>query len=221
MTPRGPCVSTEFLVECAFTAESMVDARCEPVSRDSGRDDSLEWAVSEALHARRGVLAVSGGRDSMSLMHAAAASARDGIACVASFDHATGAHSARAVALVTRVAGELGLDVIRGRATSAGRSEADWRAQRWSFLQRVAREREAQVATAHTRDDQIETVLMRVLRGSGARGLAALESGSRTPRSRAIVRPLRGCSRAQVAAYAERERREWVDDPSNARREHL
>src|SRR3569623_83340 len=131
MPPRGPCVSTEFLVECAFTAESMVDARCEPVSLDSGMVDSLERSVSEALHARRVVLAVSGGRDSMSLMHAAAASARDGIACVASFDHATGAHSARAVALVTRVAGELGLEVISGRTAIAGRTEAEWRAQRW------------------------------------------------------------------------------------------
>src|SRR5689334_4425316 len=117
MTPRGPCVSTEFLVECAFTAESIVDARGEPVSLDSGMDDSLEKLVSEGLHARRVVLAVSGGRDSMSLMHAAAAHARQAVACVASFDHATGAHSARAAALVTRVAGELGLEVVCERAT--------------------------------------------------------------------------------------------------------
>ena len=199
----------------------MVDARCEPVSLDSGMDDSLERSVSEALHARRVVLAVSGGRDSMSLMHAAAASARDGIACVASFDHATGAHSARAVALVTRVAGELGLEVISGRTAIAGRTEAEWRAQRWSFLRRLARERDAQVATAHTRDDQIETVLMRVMRGSGARGLAALEPGSATASPRAILRPLLACSRAQVAAYAARARLEWLDDPSNARKEHL
>jgi tRNA(Ile)-lysidine synthase len=196
----------------------MVDARREPVSLDSGMDDSPEKHVSEALHARRVVLAVSGGRDSMSLMHAGAASAREGIACVASFDHATGAHSARALALVTRVAGELGLEVVCARATSAGRTEAEWRAQRWSFLRRVARERQAQVATAHTRDDQIETVLMRVMRGSGARGLAALEAGAP---SSAILRPLLACSRAEVAAYAARRRLEWLDDPSNARAEHL
>jgi tRNA(Ile)-lysidine synthase len=197
----------------------MVDARCEPVSLDSGMDDSVEKRVSEALRARRVVLAVSGGRDSMSLMHAAAARARDSIACVASFDHATGAHSAHAAALVTRVAGELGLEAICARATSAGRSEAEWRAQRWSFLRRVAHERGAQVATAHTRDDQIETVLMRVMRGSGARGLAALEA--RSGASSVILRPLLACSRAQVAAYATRLRLEWAEDPSNARPEHL
>jgi tRNA(Ile)-lysidine synthase len=188
-------------------------------------DDSLEKHVSEGLRARRVVLAVSGGRDSMSLMHAAAR-ARATVACVASFDHTTGAHSARAGALVTRVAGELGLEVVCERATTAGRTEAEWRAQRWSFLRRVAREREAQVATAHTRDDQIETMLMRDMRGSGARGLAALEAGvdassdARAP-SRAILRPLLASSRAQVAAYAARMRLEWVDDPSNARSDHL
>jgi tRNA(Ile)-lysidine synthase len=186
-------------------------------------DDSLEKLVSDGLHARRVVLAVSGGRDSMSLLHAAAASARDSIACVAHFDHGTGVHSARAAALVTRVAGELGLEMSSARAASAGHSEAEWRAQRWSFLRRVARERDAQVATAHTRDDQIETVLMRAMRGAGARGLAALEaaSGAASASSHAIVRPLLACSRAEVAAYAAQARLEWIDDPSNVSPDHL
>ena len=185
-------------------------------------DDSLEKLVARELDARRVVLAVSGGRDSMSLMHAAASRARDAVTCVATFDHATGVHSARAAALVSRAARELGLEVISGRARNAGRSEAEWRAQRWSFLRHVARERGAHVATAHTRDDQIETVLMRAMRGAGARGLAALEAGNASPdSSRAILRPLLGCSREQVAAYASRVRLEWVDDPSNALAEHL
>ena len=59
-------------------------------------DDSLEKLVARELDARRVVLAVSGGRDSMSLMHAAASRARDAVTCVATFDHATGAHSAAA-----------------------------------------------------------------------------------------------------------------------------
>lgn len=197
----------------------MVHARREPVELDSGMDDSLEGDVAEQLRARRAVLAVSGGRDSMSLMHAAAASARGNIACIASFDHATGAHSARAAALVTRVAGELGLRVIAARASTAGRTEADWRTQRWSFLRRVALEHSAHVATAHTRDDQIETVLMRAMRGAGARGLAALEAGNAS--DHAVLRPLLARSRADVAAYAARTRLEWVEDPSNARADHL
>jgi tRNA(Ile)-lysidine synthase len=131
------------------------------------------------------------------------------------------------VALVTRVAGELGFEVISARTTTVGRSEAEWRAQRWSFLRGAARERDAQVATAHTRDDQIETVLMRAMRGAGARGLAALEaqsSASHAPShepSHAILRPLLSSSRAQIAAYAAATRIEWLEDPSNARADHL
>ncbi|MDB4910714.1 MAG: tRNA(Ile)-lysidine synthase [Gemmatimonadetes bacterium] len=181
--------------------------------------DSLAELVARQLRGRRVVLAVSGGRDSMSLMHAAASRARESIACVASFDHATGLHSARAAALVARVAGELGLEAITARASTPGRTEAEWRAQRWSFLRCVARERCAQVATAHTRDDQIETVLMRTMRGAGARGLAALESGAASQGP--ILRPLLTLGRAEIAAYAARAKLEWVDDPSNSRADHL
>jgi tRNA(Ile)-lysidine synthase len=182
-------------------------------------DDSLAELVARRLRGRRVVLAVSGGRDSMSLMHAAASRARDSISCVASFDHATGSHSARAVALVARAAGELGLEAITARASTAGRTEAEWRAQRWGFLRSVARERCAQVATAHTRDDQIETVLMRTMRGAGARGLAALESGAAD--ASPILRPMLTLGRADIAAYAARANLAWVDDPSNARADHL
>ena len=201
----------------------MVRAGREPVELDSRMDDSLEQVVAQQLRARRVVLAVSGGRDSMSLLHAAASCARNSIAAVASFDHATGAHAARAVALAARVAGALGLEMISARATTAGRTEAEWRAQRWSFLRRVARERGAHVATAHTRDDQIETVLMRTMRGTGARGLAALEASSRgaSDASHPVLRPLLACSRREVANYAARMRLDWVDDPSNARADHL
>jgi tRNA(Ile)-lysidine synthase len=194
-------------------------ARQEPVQLDCGMDDSLAELIARQLRGRRVVLAVSGGRDSMSLMHAAAARARASVACVASFDHATGSHAERAAALVTRVAGELGLEAITARASTAGRTEAEWRAQRWSFLRSVAREHCAQVATAHTRDDQIETVLMRTLRGAGARGLAALAAGAAG--ARPIIRPMLTFGRADVAAYAARANIEWVDDPSNARADHL
>jgi tRNA(Ile)-lysidine synthase len=181
--------------------------------------DSLPKLVARQLRGRRVVLAVSGGRDSIALMHAAASHARQNIACVASFDHATGPHSARALALVARTARELELEVVTARATHAVSTEAEWRAQRWSFLRSVASDREAQVATAHTRDDQIETVLMRTMRGAGARGLAALEAGSAD--LHAILRPLLACSRADVAQYARRARIEWAEDPSNARADHL
>jgi len=182
-------------------------------------DDSVTSVVAQMLRGRRVVLAVSGGRDSMSLMHAALTHARGSIACVASFDHATGPHAERAIALVRRAAAGFDIECIAERSPLAGRTEAEWRAQRWSFLRRIARERSAQVATAHTRDDQIETILMRVMRGSGARGLAALAAGAGD--ASAVVRPLLGVGRDDVAAYAAGARLDWVEDPGNARPDHL
>jgi tRNA(Ile)-lysidine synthase len=180
-------------------------------------DDSLASHVARRLRGRRVVLAVSGGLDSMSLLHAAVAGARESIACVASFDHATGAHGARACELVRRVAHDLRVDVVTERAMSPGSTEAEWRAQRWGFLRRVARAYRAQVATAHTRDDQIETVLMRTMRGAGARGLAGLAVED----ERAVLRPLLPVSRSDVHSYAASAKLRWVEDPTNARTDHL
>ncbi len=193
----------------------MRKAATEPVesSRDVG--ESLESAVERSVRGRTVVLAVSGGRDSMSLMHAAVSGARARIACVATFDHNTGPHATAASALVSRVGDSLGVEVVTARADRAGRTEAEWRSERWAFLGRLAAERRAVVATAHTRDDQLETVLMRVMRGTGARGLAALAAES------SVVRPLLGFNRETVAAYAERVGVEWLEDPSNASRAHL
>src|SRR5665647_3011279 len=145
----------------------MSAARLQPVELDSVMDDLLAELVARGLRGTRVVLAVSGGRDSIALLHAAATRAPESVACVASFDHATGAHSARALALAEGTARALGVAAVTARASTPARTEAEWRAQRWSFLRQVAREHGAQVATAHTRDDQIETVLMRTMRGAG------------------------------------------------------
>lgn len=163
------------------------------------------------------VLAVSGGRDSMVLLHAAMASVPNAVRAVATFDHATGPHAAEAAALVETAGRALGVPVVRGVADRAGRTEAEWREARWRFLRACAREVDAAaIATAHTRDDQCETVVIRALRGSAARGLAALDAP--TPM---IVRPLVTVPRAAVVAYAAAMDVGWVDDPSNLDRRHL
>ncbi|MEJ7808880.1 MAG: tRNA lysidine(34) synthetase TilS [Gemmatimonadaceae bacterium] len=163
----------------------------------------------------RVVLAVSGGRDSMVLLDAAVAGAPRRLACVATFDHGTGAAATLAAEHVVRCARELGVAVVIGRAEPGLRGEAAWRRARWDFLHSVSARERAPVATAHTMDDQLETVLMRVLRGAGARGLAGLYAGSAT------VRPLLDTSRAEVVRYAEGASVRWVEDPSNSSRAHL
>lgn len=158
------------------------------------------------------LLAVSGGMDSMTLMHAASRVAAGKMAGVASFDHGTGPAARAAAAHVARAAASLGLPVVLGRAPDAAASQDEdtLRRARWAFLHSAAAAHGAVVATAHTEDDHLETVVMRALRGAGARGLAALYA----PAS-GILRPLLDIRREQVREYASERGIEWIEDPAN------
>ncbi len=153
----------------------------------------------------------------MVLLRAMAMAARKQVAAVASFDHGTGAAATAAIALVREECMRLGIPVIAGQALAPlphpdGR-EAAWRLARHEFLRGHARALNARVATAHTEDDQLETVLMRVMRGSGARGLAGLYAASDVARPFVLLR------RSILAAFASSEGVAWVEDPANASRE--
>jgi len=162
---------------------------------------------------RRVVLAVSGGLDSMSLLDAASRLVDGKNLVVATFDHGTGEPARKAASLVRARAAALGLACETGRASRPLRSEAELRDARWSFLRTVAVQLGGVVATAHSADDQVETVLMRVLRGAGARGLAGLNAPP--AHSDGPLRPLVDISRAQLEVYANERQLRWVDDPSN------
>ncbi len=162
------------------------------------------------------LLAVSGGLDSMALLHAMAAVTRSRVASVATFDHGTGAAASDAASAVARTAAALGLPVVVGRlhrseAPVVGR-EAAWRAARYEFLRSAATALGARIVTAHTADDQVETVLMRVMRGSGARGLAGLFAPGD------VSRPFLALPRATLTAFVHERDIEWRDDPSNRMR---
>ncbi len=162
------------------------------------------------------VLAVSGGRDSMALLaavHRAGLAAQ--VAAVATFDHGTGPDGRAAAALVERVATAAGLPVVVGRADAPlAPTEAAWRTARLAFLRDVAQRHAARLVTAHTRDDQRETVAFRILRRSGPRGLAGLDTDG------GPLRPFLTLTRADVAAWAEAHGVTWAEDPSNAVRRH-
>jgi tRNA(Ile)-lysidine synthase len=182
---------------------AMIDAVVERVHR----------TVGASRPANPALLAVSGGIDSMVLLDAALAAWPAGSFRVATFDHATGPHAATAVDLVETVALGRGVSVIVGRAAPAvPQTEASWRESRLSFLRAAAVEYRATLFTAHTQDDQAETVLFRELRGAGTRGLAGLRASSD------IGRPLLAFNRAEIERYAHATDLRWVDDPSNASR---
>lgn len=184
------------------------------------RDDAEVRILSAVRDALRGeervVLAVSGGLDSMTLLDAATRVRPERCALVvATVDHGTGAAARKAMALVKAEAARRDVPVRSKRFALPGASEAEWRAARWEWLREVAQRERAVIATAHTRDDQVETVVMRLLRGAGARGFAALSAAS------AIRRPLLGESRAAIESYAKAARLRFVEDPSNADRRYL
>jgi tRNA(Ile)-lysidine synthase len=147
------------------------------------------------------------------------ASRRGDAVLVATFDHGTGAAARRAVRLVETEAARRGVRVVRGRPAAATRATEDaWRAARWAFLRNAAHDAGAMVVTAHTRDDQLETVVMRALRDprhTSARGLAAMYSRS------SIARPFLERTRGEVAAWARARRVRFLEDPTNASRAFL
>jgi tRNA(Ile)-lysidine synthase len=153
--------------------------------------------------------------DSMVLLDAIARVAPERIAAVATFDHRSGPHGEVAVDLVRREAGLRGLPLIAGRAARVLDREAAWREARWAFLGEAAAQAHGVIATGHTRDDQLETVCLRVLRGSGARGLAGLYTAS------PIRRPLIDVSRAEIERYATAMKIPYVEDPTNRSPRHL
>jgi tRNA(Ile)-lysidine synthase len=106
---------------------------------------------------------------------------------------------------------------VRARAgRERGGLEQAARRERYAFLRRVREEEgAAAIAVAHTRDDQAETLLLRLLRGAGATGLAGMR-----PRSGDLVRPLLAASRTEVLAYLRERGLEWREDPSNADAAH-
>jgi tRNA(Ile)-lysidine synthase len=173
--------------------------------------DVIRRAVAQVLGRFDSVvLAVSGGLDSMTLLHAAAACLPHQRLVVATFDHGTGAAATSAARLAARRAPELGIETFSRRADRPLETEADFRRARWQFLREVAAEKHAVIATAHTESDQVETILLRVLRDAGARGLAGLYADT------GVARPLITFTRGQIAAYASENALDWIEDPTNA-----
>jgi tRNA(Ile)-lysidine synthase len=171
------------------------------------------------------VAAVSGGADSVALLRAASQlnTSRPGRLAAAHFNHRLrGAESDADQQFVGGVCRQLGVELVVGHAEltpdgpAADGDEAVWRAQRYEFLRATAERLGARyVATAHTADDQVETVLHRILRGTGLRGLAGIRRVRSLSPAVTVIRPMLSASRSDVVAYLSNLSQPYREDGTN------
>ncbi|MGU3537006.1 tRNA lysidine(34) synthetase TilS [Methylobacterium sp. A54F] len=165
------------------------------------------------------LLAVSGGPDSTALMHVAAAGA-GGSYHVATVDHGLRPESSSEAEAVARAASGLGLvhhtlPWTGERPTSGLQAAA--RAARYRLLAACAGKIGARlILTAHTRDDQAETVLMRLIAGSGLEGLAGMSAMRSLGPGLRLGRPFLGIPKADLVAWCDARGIGYLRDPSNA-----
>ncbi len=168
-----------------------------------------------AGHARV-IVACSGGADSLALAAATAFEApRAGVgAALITVDHGWHEGSAQQAARVAALGYELGFDpveIVRVDAGRRGGPEAAARTARYAALDAAAAALDAPVLLGHTLDDQAETVLLGLGRGSGPRSIAGMAAADRHYR-----RPLLGLRRTTTAAACAALGLEAWDDPANA-----
>lgn len=168
--------------------------------------------VVEALPPR--VMAgVSGGMDSRALLHALACAGKEVI--VVHWDHAWRTDSWQDREWVEKLASGYGFPCLWERACSSGkRSEAEARKERWAFFLRASQQCGcSELVLAHHADDQVETVLFRLFRGT-AGGAGGMRARSRQ-NGLTVHRPWLGFWKEDIFQYACREGLQWREDSSN------
>lgn len=177
----------------------------------------------------RVLAAISGGLDSMVMLDILDTLAPEmGFSlAAAALDHGLrGEQGQTECALVDARAAELGLPFRAGRVDTGEHARKNKltvqeaaRELRYQFLREAAADLACnRLATAHHRDDQAETVLLRLLSGSGFAGLAAMR---RSSEDGFIIRPLLDVPRAMLETYARQRSLAWIEDPSNSSVKYL
>ncbi len=212
----------------------MVTCTAETEARTSG-EDRIQRAVTgrlDSLRTRTVIVGVSGGADSVALAHVLRACAAGyGLALhIAHFDHALRPSSADDARFVAALAAEWGIPFHTARWEHGDRFpggvEAAARKARYRFLAGVARAvtprgEEPVVIVAHHLDDQAETALLNLVRGTGHRGLVGMRHDGPMPeqgqgRRVRLVRPLLWVRREELRAYAAQQGLAWREDETNA-----
>ncbi len=166
------------------------------------------------LGSRTVLAAVSGGGDSQAMLSVLARLApKLGYRLLAhGVDHGLRPNAKAELDLAEALARKLGVPFGRTSLalTPGGNLQARAREARYAALRAVAAPHAALIATAHHADDRAETVLLRLLRGAGPRGLAVL-----APRAQDVIRPLVRAGKHDVLLHLERHCLDFADDPSN------
>ena len=167
------------------------------------------------------LVALSGGSDSVALtfvLHDLAANGEFSVVGLAHFNHHLRPTADRDEQFCRALAARIGLPIVVGGAEvreyaaseRLGIEEAARRA-RYAFLHRSAADMGAdRIALGHTRDDQAETFLLKLIRGAGLTGLGGIY-----PRRDALVRPLLDVSRTELREYLGMRGESWVEDETN------
>ncbi len=173
------------------------------------------------------LVAVSGGPDSVALLRILA-TALSGVCRpgVAHFDHRLRPESREEAGFVAQLADRLGLPVHLGHwdhggRTRGGSSQDVARRVRYDYLVQLAERIGARyVATGHTEDDQVETILHHIVRGTGLRGLGGMRRVRVLSPAVTLIRPLLSVRRVELEQYLERLQQPYRTDPSNLQRDY-
>ena len=172
--------------------------------------------------ARGAVLAVSGGSDSLGLLHLAARLSRPASVVVGFVDHGLREGIDAEWELVRRQSGALGFRAVRlavGPSSAVQRKDSlqQWaRDRRYALLVQLAEQEGASfIATGHTLDDQAETVLSRLLRGAGVDGIGGIPRCRHIGSGISVLRPLLTVARRDIRNWLSAIGVDWAEDPSN------
>ncbi len=178
----------------------------------------LDFCKSNNIRSLRVIVGVSGGGDSVSLLRTlhALASELELSLIVGHFNHNLRVDSGADAEWVQNLADQLELPCETGSTTLPATDEATARQARYAFFNQVASNHDCQaLALAHTQDDQAETILHHIIRGTGLKGLTGIPETRPLSESVTLVRPLLRCTRVQVEHYLSEIQQPYRTDSTN------
>lgn len=178
--------------------------------------------IQPSFGGRYGV-AVSGGGDSVALLHLMYQALGPEKICILHFNHDLREEARMEACWVRRLATRLQIPYFahEWQGYAAGNMQQAARIARYAFFAEIARRNNlTAIALGHTRDDVVENLLMRLGRGSGVTGLAAIKADTSVQNVR-ILRPMLDIERSTLRTYLKAKQQPWLEDPTNQNQHYL